>query len=59
MSVSYQLHNNVMGELVCVIRTSSEDDLQISIPISEGNKDYQEYLDWLSEGNEPLPADSE
>ena len=48
-----------MGELVCVIRTSSEDDLQISIPISEGNKDYQEYLDWLSEGNEPLPADSE
>jgi hypothetical protein len=23
------------------------------------NTDYQEYLAWLAEGNEPLPADSE
>lgn len=27
------------------------------IPFSEGNTDYQEYLKWLAEGNEPLPAD--
>jgi hypothetical protein len=25
------------------------------IPFDEGNKDYQEYLDWLDEGNEPAP----
>jgi hypothetical protein len=27
------------------------------IPMVEDNKDYQAYLKWLEEGNEPLPAD--
>jgi len=27
------------------------------IPFEPGNTDYQEYLAWLAEGNEPLPAD--
>ena len=27
------------------------------IPFDPANTDYQEYLEWLSEGNEPLPAD--
>ena len=27
------------------------------IPFAEDNTDYQEYLAWLAEGNEPLPAD--
>jgi hypothetical protein len=29
------------------------------IPFDPDNTDYQEYLKWLSEGNEPLPADGE
>lgn len=28
-----------------------------SIPMDEGNIDYQAYLKWLAEGNEPLPPD--
>jgi hypothetical protein len=29
------------------------------IPFDPNNTDYQAYLKWLSEGNEPTPADSE
>lgn len=27
------------------------------IPFDQANTDYQAYLKWVAEGNEPLPAD--
>ena len=37
----------------CVLRLSDN----ANIPFDPANTDYQKYLQWLSEGNEPLPPD--
>jgi len=51
----YKLVNNpITGEL-CNIR--SKDDL--FIPIDEANTDYQEYLEWVAEGNTAEAADED
>ena len=52
----YQLQNDVENKLVSVILNDGSGLIK-NIPISNENSDYQEYLKWLDEGNEPLPAD--
>jgi hypothetical protein len=41
------------GEIHSVQRLSDN----AFIPFNPDNTDYQAYLKWLEEGNEPLPAD--
>ena len=43
----------INGEIVSVQRVLDN----ASIPQDPANTDYQAYLKWVSEGNEPLPAD--
>jgi len=51
--ITYKLAGMYMGKQNTAILRSDG----ACIPPDESNTDYQAYLKWLSEGNEPLPAD--
>ena len=48
----YKFIKNIYGEVSAIQR---QDGWQI--PLDEANRDYQEYLEWVAEGNTPEPAD--
>jgi hypothetical protein len=49
----YKLQNDLMGNVCAVIRL--EDNA--TIPFDEANTDYQEYLEWVADGNTPEEAE--
>jgi len=50
--ITYKLQGLPNQEPICVLRSDG-----LSIPFDPDNTDYQEFLAWKSEGNEPEPAD--
>jgi hypothetical protein len=51
----YKQCKDSFGNIVnCIKRTIDN----AFIPFDPANTDYQAYLAWLAEGNEPLPADT-
>jgi hypothetical protein len=50
----YKLIQTLNGQSVICL---NEDGSKTSIPLVEGNSDYQKYLKWVAEGNTPEPAD--
>lgn len=48
-----EIKSSVTNKVACIKRL--EDNA--SIQINPDNTDYQAYLKWLAEGNQPLPAD--
>ena len=54
----YKLCKDKDGRETCILTTlEDENNTQLCIPFSEDNTDYQEYLAWKAEGNEPEAAD--
>jgi hypothetical protein len=49
----YKLLKDQLTDKVCSVLK----DNNMSIPFDPDNTDYQAYLTWVSEGNEPLPAE--
>jgi hypothetical protein len=47
----FKLHNTPFGQVVQRLADNA------FIPKDEQNVDYQEYLKWCSQGNQPEPAD--
>ena len=56
MTVNYKLVNNFYSDQLDHIQRN-KNGVITDIPINEQNRSYQEYLAWLAEGNEPLPAE--
>lgn len=49
-----QIKNLIEGGIMNSIQRLSDN---ASIPFDPANTDYQAYLAWLAEGNQPLPAE--
>lgn len=52
----YQLKNTPFGEQISRL---NENGSISHIPQNPANTDYQEYLEWLAEGNEPEIAEAD
>lgn len=53
--MNYKLFKDLQGNISGVQRLSDN----TFIPANPANTDYQAYLKWLEEGNEPLPAEEQ
>ena len=51
----YKFFKNIDGVVTCVL--TEKDGLVLSIPLSENNRHYQEYLEWVAQGNTAEEAD--
>jgi hypothetical protein len=53
---SAQYYQSALDESPSSIRLTVNGK-EVFVPVDPANRHYREYLEWLAEGNEPLPAD--
>ena len=56
MTISYQLIAGLTGQ-VNTVKRMEQGKPNVCIPFDPANRDYQEYLEWVAEGNTPDPAE--
>jgi hypothetical protein len=56
--MSYKLYRTYGSDIPNAVMTVGIEPFK-SFLMDENNPDYQEYLEWLAEGNTPLPPDQE
>lgn len=54
--MNYKTYQTTLGQEYVMV--NYPDGSKMCIPNDPANTDYQAYLKWLEEGNQPLPADA-
>ena len=56
--MKYKLLNNNLTKTATAVTYTKENNSIVVVPFDSDNTDYQAYLAWVAEGNEPLPAEN-
>ena len=57
-TVNYKLMTDIITGNIELVKRTDASGLITFVPFDDANTDYQEYLEWVAEGNTPTPADS-